>query len=187
MLNELSYKKALMMVTQRQPLPPPADGRAQKMLVVLPHDGTDQERAWRLVKALDVRPEDLNIVSVSDAPVTAPSSFIRRVRYLRSGDMSMTGLPKRKFLDEIWDDGPRIAIDLNRTFHLPAALIVGASPAAQRIGFFDERADPFYDCLLVPEQSTAQAITVLKEYLAMISPALVRTEKEISYRLVAES
>ena len=166
-----ALRAALKAVADRRPLAPEAPPRARRLVAILPHaedaGATSQREAWAFLASLDLPPSHIVPVAIG-RDVGAPDRFAGSVLHVIEKDLDWRGLPRRVVADALWKKRPDVALDLSETFSLPAAYLVGGSPAAVRIGLDPSpEAQPFYDLVVTggPE--------ALRRALAQIEPPVL--------------
>ncbi len=142
--------------------------QARRLLVVLPDGEAALHAAWTVVRETGVAPERVVPVALVGPVAYIPDGYVGRVRLLGPGDRNRLGVPRRAIAQAIWVEEPDVAIDLSTRFNAAAAFLVGASPAALRVGFYNARAEPFYDLLVAPgAEGGADAVG---RYLSALDP-----------------
>ena len=144
-------------VAARAPRPLTPDVRARRVLLLLPADEAGQRVAWAFVGLLGVPPR--NVIPVRIGPVGyVPDAFAGAVRAIGPDEHDWRGLPKKSALASVWTQRPDVALDLSAADDLPSALLVGASPAAVRVGRHHADREPFYDLMVQADGDPAAAV-----------------------------
>jgi hypothetical protein len=102
-----------------------------------------------------------------------PPAFLHTIRPVAEGDLGRIGLPKREVLREIWDFDPDVAIDFARPDDLAAALLVGASTAAFRIGPAAASLEPFFEVMVAFTDDPGAPAHALGQVLNQIEPPIL--------------
>jgi hypothetical protein len=171
--SKLARRRALKLVEQRTVrswAPDPAERRA---LVVLPAEEIEAKEVWRFLKALGIPPRQVTPVVPSSLVAYAPADFIGRVKRMDEKALTMLGLPRPEFAGDLWKAAPDLALCLTPTLVLAAATLVGASPAAFRIGLYDEVAEPFFDLMVARGESFDSALAALLKTIASVEPPII--------------
>ena len=159
---------------------PPSD--APRLLVVLPTELDALKAAWRFMAQVDVPPSRITPVSRSGTIVYAPADYVGKVELLeQKKDFDRRGLIKEKRVEALWKTAqPDIAICLTSEFDLAAAHLIGASPAAVRVGLDDVegRSDEFYDLAVRTVTTYDSTVASLARYLRQIQPSIVPMKPE---------
>ncbi len=171
--SRLAARQALRLIERRTVRPWAADPGARRALVVLPAAELEAKEAWRFVKALGIPSRQVTPVVPSSLVAYAPADFIGRVKRLDDKALGLLGLPKSAFADGLWEPAPDLAFCLTPEFDLAAATLVGASPAAFRVGLYDEAAEPFFDLMIARGDSFASALGALEQALRKVEPPVV--------------
>jgi hypothetical protein len=170
--NHLAWRRALKLVRNRPVRPWHPDPSLRRVLLVLPAAEVDARPAWRFVNRLGLKPEFTLPVVPTGEIAYAPVEYLGRVVSLHASDLGRTGLPKKAFRQRVWEFDPDIALALTTPVNLPAAVLVGASPAAFRVGFSAPDIDPFFD-LMVAGDGIEGGIRALEQSLSHIDPPLI--------------
>lgn len=167
-------------IRKRVPVAWHADPAQRRLLLVLPGNEEAAVSAWRFVESLGVDPARVYPIVPSGEIAYAPVAYIGRVQALGKKDQNRLGLPKKAILKAAWAFRPDVAMDLSPTFTFTSAMLVGASPAAFRIGLAGaaeqaDAAEPFYDLLVgVRENGGIEgAVKQLAETLRRIEPRVI--------------
>ena len=168
-------RQALKAVRQRTVRPWRRDPASRRVLFVLPVDEASAKAAWRFIERFELHPKQVIPVVPSGEVTYAPFQFIGRVHSLRSKDVNRVGLPSKAFSAKLWAEEPDVAFCLTPAFDVAAALLVGASPATFRVGFFSEEAEPFYDLMVSRQgdEAFASALDTLLKALRRIEPPVL--------------
>ncbi len=173
--TRLARRRALKLVGQRAVQPWAADPAARRVLVVLPAGEAKAKEAWRFLGGLGIPEAQIVPVVPSGLIAFTPAAFIGRIKRLDEKAVDLLGLPKREVAEALWTPPPDLAFCLTPAFDLGAAALVGASPAAFRIGLAGAAAgaEPFFDLTVAPSDSFASALAVLETALGKIEPPVV--------------
>jgi hypothetical protein len=159
---------------------PPAD--EPRILVVLPTELEALKAAWRFMAEVDVPPQRITPVSRSGTIVYAPADYVGKVELLeQKKDFDRRGLIKEKRIEQLWKTAqPDIAICLTSEFDLAAAHLIGASPAAVRLGIDDAegRSDEFYDLAIRTSTGYDSTVASLTRILRKIDPPIIPMKPE---------
>lgn len=166
----LARRAALAAVAARRsrPLPDPVERRT--LLLVLPADEDAQRSAWRLVDRLALDDRQLTPVVMGDQVAYAPDRFAGRVETVGDGERDWRRLPRRATAERLWAQNPDVALDLVDG-DLAAAFLVGASPAAVRIGRHRPEAERFYDLMVAGDPDDPAA--AVGRLLAQLDPPVL--------------
>lgn len=156
MLDALRRSRALKAARQaavsRRAVTPEARVEDRRLFAVLPEardvDDDAQRDAWAFLSSLALSPRHI-VPVVFGRDVGAPDRFAGSVLHIGEKSLDWRGLPRTAVTEALWTQRPDVAIDLSTEFSIPAAYLVGGSPAAVRIGLdpSPERAD-FYDLVV---------------------------------------
>jgi hypothetical protein len=172
LIDRWAWHRALKLVKKRAPRTWVADPSQRRVLLVLPDAEESARYAWRFIAKLSLDPERTLPVIPIGKVTFAPVEYLGRVRTLQPSDVGRLGLPKKSLLREVWEFEPDIGICLSSPFALAPAVIVGASPAAFRAGFFAEGAEPFFD-LLAGGADVEARLNALGQALSQIEPPIL--------------
>jgi hypothetical protein len=129
--------------------------------------------AWRFVLSLD-EPRGRLIPVIAAARVAyVPDAFAGAVRTVGEKGRNRLGLPRRAVAEALWGGRVDVALDLNPTFDLVAAYLVGASPARFRAGLHSAEGEPFFDLMIAPTGGYAAALDALRGYLTAVEPPVL--------------
>jgi hypothetical protein len=168
-----AWRAALRRVRRRTPRPWHPDPALRRVLLVLPDDDEAAKPAWALVERLAL-PQAQALAVLTGVNVGAvPVEYLTRVRPLSEREFGRIGLPKREVLREIWAFDPDVAIDFARPDDLAAALLVGASAAAFRIGPAGPALEPFFEVMVAFTCDPAAPAHALGQVLARIEPPVL--------------
>lgn len=164
--SALAARAARAALAARTPAEPRALG-ARRVLLVLPADPDGQHEAWALVKDLGLRPEHVRAFVVGDHVGSPPGAFAGHVATLDDDARDWRGLPTPAARAAAWADRPDVAVDLADPGDLGAALLVGASPAAVRVGRHRPDREAFFDLMVADgDAPPAEALGRLLRALA---------------------
>lgn len=170
--DRLAWRRALKLVRNRPVRPWHPDPSLRRVLLVLPAAEADARPAWRFVNRLGLKPEFTLPVVPTGEIAYAPVEYLGRVISLNQADIGRMGLPRKAFRQRVWEFDPDVAFALTTPVDLAAATLVGASPAAFRIGFAAPDIDPFFD-LMVTGDGIEGGIRALEQSLSHIDPPLI--------------
>lgn len=145
----------------------------RRLLLVLPPDDAGQAAAWALVERLGLAPDRVTAVVAGEHIATAPFAFTGRIAALGADALDWRRLPTRAVLDAAWADAPDVAVDLAGPDDLAAALLVGASSAAVRIGRHRPDREPFFDLMIGATPDAASAADALGRLLRQLDPPVL--------------
>lgn len=169
--SALARREALKHIRRRPVRPWAADPAQRRVLVVLPAGQEETKEAWRFVKALGVPHRQITPVVPGDTVVTyVPVEFIGRVHRMEPKHLGLLGLPKGEFAEAVWRDAPDVALCLTPEPDAASAYLVGASPAALRIGLHEQLGEAFYDLVVTGGASFEATLLSLREALQRIEP-----------------
>jgi hypothetical protein len=170
---KLAWRGALKQV-QRRDVHPWTKGPAERRVLVVLPTGEEAREAWRFVKSLGLAGRRvIPIVLAGEVTTYVPAEYISHVIRLEDDDTNLVGLPKREFTQRVWKEQPDVALCLAPTFDIASAVLVGASPAPFRVGFYEDEADPFFDLMVTPSASSTSSYAALREALRRISPPVL--------------
>jgi hypothetical protein len=171
-MARLALRRALKLVRQRGAREWPPDPSERRVLIVLPVREEDARHVWRFLATLGLDPQKtLPVVPVGEVTY-APVDYLGHVRILQPADIGRLGLPKKAFLRDVWSFQPDVAFCFAAPFDLAPAVVAGASPAAFRIGFHGEGAEPFFD-LLASGDDVEGRLRALRHAMEHISPPIL--------------
>ena len=174
MRSRLGARAARRAAQQRTSRPLAATLTERRLLVVLPHQDEDRQLAWQFLRDLALSPRHITpILYAGEGLTDTPDAFAAREVRLESEVLGWNGLPKNSFVQALWASAPDIALSLRIQDALVAQYLVGASPAAFRIGFHDAGAEDFFDLLLQHRGDFAESLATLRHTLAHIQPSLL--------------
>lgn len=176
---KLARRRALKHVGRRVARPWARDPAERRVLVVLPSGSEDAHEAWRFVSSLGLPAARLTPVVLTGEVTFVPAEYISRLVRLDDEHIGSLGLPKPAFAARVWDPSPDVAFSLAPTFDLAAAYLVGASPAAFRVGVYDEEAEPFFDLMVASGAGIGSAFASLRAALARIEPPVLPLTDEV--------
>ena len=182
--RRLARREVRAALAARRPGPLPADPRQRRVLLVLPPadeagdaggspvGGGARRAAWALIDALDLPDRQLVPVVVGERLGPLPDRFAGAVRLVGPDDHDWRRLPSRPARRAVWSAAPDVAVHLAGS-DLGPALIVGASPAAVRVGVHAPEREAFYDLMVQPEPDPAQTVAALGRLLRALRPAVL--------------
>ncbi|WP_412067578.1 hypothetical protein [Rubrivirga sp. IMCC43871] len=168
----LAARAARTAIVARRPAPPRRVPE-RRLLLVLPPDDAGQAAAWALVERLGLAPARVTAVVAGDHIGPAPFAFTGRIVALDADALDWRRIPTRAVLDAAWADAPDVAVDLAAPDDLAAALLVGASPAAVRIGRHRLDREPFFDLMIGATPDAASAAEALGRLLRQLDPPVL--------------
>lgn len=167
--DRLGRRAARRAVRERQRRGLGPDPQRRSALVVLPSTRDEVEAAWRALESLGLGPE--RIVPVALAAVAyVPDRYAGRILIVEPSRGLQ--LPSAAAREAAWSPGPDVAINLLSPLHAAAALLVGGSPAAIRVGYADRRAEPFYDLLVGAPGDAEPGPEAVARALSQVQPSL---------------
>ncbi|MBC12227.1 MAG: hypothetical protein CMM85_04560 [Rhodothermaceae bacterium] len=164
--------RAALAARRPRPLPLLADRR---VLVVLPEDGPGQRAAWSLLGTLGVPPARVRPVLMAPFEADVPSAFSDDLRTVGDDERDWRRLPTPAVRADLWRPEPDVALNLADPSDLCAALLVGASPAAVRIGRHRADREAFYDLMLQGASDAVSAAEALGRLLRRLDPPVLPT------------
>lgn len=177
MIEELrqawARRRLLRAVRRRTVAPWSPDPAQRRVLCVLPTETEAAKAAWTFVLDLGLTPEQVVPVVPTGEIAYAPVQYIGRVHSLNAKDLTRLRLPNKAFRQRIWSLGPEVAFCLDPALDLAGALLVGASPARFRIGFFTEWAEPCFDVMVAAGTDLESGLRTLRRTLERIEPAVL--------------
>ena len=162
--------RAALAARQARLLPPLAERR---VLIVLPDDGAGQRAVWDLLETLDVPADRVRPVLLGSLHTDPPGPFAPDVRILGDDDRDWRRLPAAARCDAVWTPAPDVALNLADPGDLGAALLVGASPAAVRVGRHRPDREAFYDLMVQGEPDAASAVVALGRLFDRLDPPVL--------------
>jgi hypothetical protein len=168
-----AWRAALRRVRRRTPRPWHPDPALRRVLRVLPDDDEAAKPAWQLVERLALRQAQTLAVLTGVNVGAVPVDYLSRVRPLNEREIGRIGLPKREVLREIWAFDPDVAIDLAGPDDLSAALLVGASSAAFRVGPAGPALEPFFEVMVAFSDDPGAPAHALEQVLGRIHPTVL--------------
>jgi len=169
----MALRAALKAVSQRQPREMPAKLGTRRVLVVLPPGEEAMRSAWRFLRRLTIGRDHLTPVVLAEGVAYVPDAWVGAVIAIGEKERDWRGLPRPAVAQALWGQRPAVALSLVPAFELGAAYLVGASPAALRIGFHTPEAEPFFDLLFAAPQGLEGGLTALTHYLAALDPPVL--------------
>lgn len=170
----LARRVARAALAARRPRPLPAL-RDRRVLLVLPDDEPGQRAAWRLLDSLDVPRDRIRPVLLGEHVAYVPDAYAGAIRVIGPADRDWRRLPRAAVRAEIWAHEPDVALSLAEPDDLGAALLVGASPAAVRVGRHRADREAFYDLMVGGEPDAAGATEALGRLLRQLDPPVLPT------------
>ena len=157
----------------RRPRPLPPDPHDRTLLLVLPDDEPGQRAAWDLVSGLRLPARHVVPVLLGERVRYVPDRFAGAVRVVGPEERDWRRLPGRAARQSVWTQRPDVALNLADPDDLGAALLVGASPAALRIGRHRPDREPLYDLLIDGAADAAEAAVSLGHLLRQLDPPVL--------------
>ena len=142
-------------------------------MVVLPADEPGQRAAWAWIDGLDLREGQIAPVLVGERVEYVPDRWAGAVRVIGEGERDWRRLPNAAARQSVWTQRPDVAVDLAEPGDLGAALLVGASPAAVRIGRWAPGREDAFDLMVQGEPEAVAAIDALGRLLRQIQPPIL--------------
>ena len=146
-----------------------SDAARRVVLVVLPSTRDAAEAAWGALESLGLDPDRIVPVAL-EAVAYVPDRYAGRILIVEPS--RALSLPSAAARDAAWAPAPDVAINLLSPLDPAAALLVGGSPAAIRVGYADKRAEPFYDLLVGAPGSEAPGPAAVARALSQVQPPL---------------
>ncbi len=171
--SKLARRSALKLAERRTVRPWASDPAQRRVLVVLPEQEIEAREVWRFIKTLGISPRQITPVVPSSLVSYAPADFIGRVKRMDEKALNLLGLARQEFAADLWNTEPDLAFCLTPTFDLAAATLIGASPAAFRVGLYDKTAEPFFDLMVAGGDSFNGTLLALRKTLASIEPPVL--------------
>lgn len=170
--NALALRAARRALRGRQAEPMGDRPEQRRALVVLPETREATETTWTMLDALGLDPERVLPVAVGTVSYV-PDRYAGRI--LVAVPRGLLRLPSESHRAAAWGERSTVAINLLAPRDPIGALIVGASPAALRVGFADRKAEPFYDLLVGSPDGSAPGPDTIARTLDLIYPTLFRS------------
>ena len=167
----MAQRDARAAVVRRAPRPLPPAPTDRTLLVALPSDDAALHDAWGFLGRLDLPGPQLVLVQTADELGYAPDRFAGSVRHVGPQDRDWRRLPAATARRGIWARQPDLALNL-APGDLGAALLVGASPAALRVGFHEPSQEAFYD-LMIRQPPGDSGVAAVERVLRRLDPPLV--------------
>ena len=171
--SALAWRAVRDAVSRRSPIALEAEPRSRSLLLVLPTDEDGQRAAWDLVRAVDLEASRVQPVGLGSTGVAVPDAFAGRVEVVGDEALDWRRLPKASWRDRLWASRPEVAVNLAEPDLLAAAILVGAAPAAVRIGRHDPAREPCYDLMVQGPPSAAAAAGALGRLLRLLDPPVL--------------
>lgn len=150
------------------------DPRARRLLVVVPPGEEAGRAAWAFLARLDLPPEQLLAVQLGADVGAVAAPYMPRVRVFERPEAERAyRLPPKALRREAWGFEPDVALSLAPGLDLVAMALVGASPAAFRIGLATEGAEPFFE-LMVGAADVPAAVRQLEAVLDRLEPPVLQ-------------
>lgn len=143
--TRLAWGAAGRLVAARPSRPPVEAHLVRRILVVLPTEEAALRAAWRVVEAFAA---PVVPVVVGEAVAFVPDAYAGAVVRVGPDVLDWRGLPARALRDRLWAPGLDVAIGLGDPSDLAGAVLVGASPAAFRVGIDAPETAGWYDLAL---------------------------------------
>ena len=172
-LENLGYKLALRRIGSRDKASMPKQLSNRQLLVVMPQDQSMVNAALNLVDQIELPTEQIRLVWIENEVPTDHSLEEYRVSRVEKDDFDWFRLPSGAVCQELFTPRPHVSIDLNTRFVLPAAYIVGRSPASFRLGIHHPEAEPFRDILVRYDGEEKDAYLALRRILYNIEPSIL--------------
>ena len=169
--QSLARRAALAAVAARHPRQIATRPEARTLLLVLPADDAGQRAAWALVDRTGLPPKQVVPIVVGDRIAYAPDRFAGHVEVIGDADLDWRRLPRRALAERVWAQSPDVALNLADVGDLATAVLVGASPAAVRIGRHDPDAETFYDLMISGDDGDPAA--AVGRLLARLTPPIL--------------
>ena len=160
-------------IARRTARPLPERLAERSLLVVLPSDEPGQRAAWAWVGSLDLHDRQVHPVIVGERVEYVPDRWAGAVRVIGAGERDWRRLPNAAARQSVWTLRPDVAVDLADPGDLGPALLVGASPAAVRIGRWAPGAEDAFDLMVQGEPDAASAAGALGRLLGQIQPPIL--------------
>ncbi len=167
----MAQRDARAAVARRSPRPLPPVARDRTLLLALPPDDAALHDAWRFVDRLDLADRQLVLVQTADEIGYTPDRFAGAVRHVGPDDRDWRRLPAASARQSIWARQLDLALNLAPS-DLGAALLVGASPAALRVGFHEPSQEAFYD-LMIRQSPGDSGVASVERVLRQLDPPIV--------------
>ena len=144
--------------------------RAQKVLLCFPN--SPEAAAFAIPTMKDMRAAFPNWRLTVCAAESANLADLRGVTIIRRAENSISyfGLPKKVFLQNLFQSKFDIVIDLGIEYDFTNLVLVWKSDAEMRIGFYHQGREDFYNFLLrqknnaTPEQAGQMLLNTLKAF-----------------------
>ena len=127
--------------------------------------------AWDFVGRLDLPDRQLVLAQTADEIGYTPDRWAGAVRHVGPGERDWRRLPSARARAGVWGPGPDVALNLAPPSDLGAALLVGASPAALRVGVHDPDRESFYDLMI--RQPPGDPVASVERLLRRLDPPIV--------------
>jgi hypothetical protein len=172
-LKNLGYNLALRRIEHRNVVSLPKKLSNRQVLVVMPRQRPMIDAALSLVNQIELPADQIRLVSIGDEVPVELSSEEFRISPVAREDFDWFRLPSGGICQELFAQRPHVAMDLNVEFVLPAAYLVGRSPAPFRLGIHQPEAEPFCDILVRYTGDEKEAYLALRRILYNIEPSIL--------------
>ncbi len=173
LLENLGYKLALRRVDRRDVVSLPKQLSNRQLLVVMPQDQALMDAALNLVGQIELPGEQIRLVWIDGHAPEGESVEEYRMSRVHRNDFDWFRLPSGAICEELFTPRPHVSIDLNVRFVLPAAYLVGRSPARFRLGIHHPEAEPLRDILLRYDGEEKEAYLALRRILYHMEPSIL--------------
>ena len=170
--RRMALRDARAAVARRSPRPLPPAPTDRTLLVALPPDDETLHDAWELISRIHLPDRRLVLVQTADEIGYTPDRFAGAVRHVGPDARDWRRLPAAKERESVWGREPDLALNLAPPSDLAAALLVGASPAALRVGFHERSHEPFYD-LMIRQLPGDSGVAPVERVLRQLAPPIV--------------
>lgn len=172
-LENFGYKLALRRIGRRDVVSLPNKLSNRQLMVVMPQKHSMIGPALNLVDQIELSAEQIRLVWVETDLPDNPALSEYRISRVERDDFDWFRLPSGTVCQELYTPQPHVSMDLNAAFVLPAAYLVGRSPAPFRIGIHHADAEPFRDILVQYDGEEKEAYLALRRILYNIEPAIL--------------
>ena len=170
--DALAQRAARTALAARRPSPLSPLGE-RRLLAVVPGDRETLAAVQDLLDGLALRPDRVDLVHFGEHVADAPDALLGRIREFGPDALDWRRLPTAAVRRQVWEPAPDVALSLVEPGDLAAALLVGASPAAVRIGRHDDDREAFFDLLIGGETDAASAAKALGRLLRQLDPPVL--------------
>lgn len=171
--ENLAWRRARKLLARRGARQWRANPADRRVLILLPSEERLARPAWEFIESLNLNPAHTLPIAPHVEVAFAPARLVRRVKPMGPDHVGRLGLPKKAFLREVWSFEPDVALCLASPFELGGAVLIGASPAAFRVGFFDERAEEFFDLMVGVSSYYEAGLNKLSDVLWRMAPPIL--------------